>query len=167
MSEPQHQHNPSPSEPSEGAGAPGAGRFWERYGEARRPGAANGSRHPADRPAEPEGGREAGDSPRREAGDPGPRRGPGHSAPPPHGAGPAASPPRHECLEWCPICRGAEVVRAGAPPELRDQLEAIQRDALTLVRSLLDAYLARQGEPGPARSRAKPPPGGVEDIPIE
>ncbi|MFN8161643.1 MAG: hypothetical protein U0R52_11445 [Solirubrobacterales bacterium] len=59
------------------------------------------------------------------------------------------------------------MVRAGAPPELRDQLEAIQRDALTLVRSLLDAYLARQGEPGPARSRAKPPPGGVEDIPIE
>ena len=36
----------------------------------------------------------------------------------------------HECLEWCPICRGAEVVRASAPPELREQLEAIQRDAL-------------------------------------
>jgi hypothetical protein len=70
----------------------------------------------------------------------------------------------HVCLEWCPICRGAEVVRASAPPELREQLEAIQRDALALVRALIDAYVARQGEPPGGR----PAEAGrdVEDIPI-
>lgn len=70
----------------------------------------------------------------------------------------------HVCLDWCPICRGAEVVRASAPPELREQVEAIQRDALALVRALIDAYLARQGEPGP--SGPDRPQRGVEDIPI-
>jgi hypothetical protein len=57
------------------------------------------------------------------------------------------------------------VVRASAPPELREQLETIQRDALALVRALIDGYLARpQGEPAPGRA---PEPGrGVEDIPI-
>jgi hypothetical protein len=67
----------------------------------------------------------------------------------------------HECLEWCPICRTADVLRASAPPELREQLSGLQRDALVTLRALLDAYIERV-EDGPAR-RGSP----VEDIPIE
>jgi hypothetical protein len=54
----------------------------------------------------------------------------------------------HECLDWCPICRGAEVVRATTPPELRDQLQTVQRDALVLMKALIDAYLVRLGAQG-------------------
>ena len=68
----------------------------------------------------------------------------------------------HECLEWCPICRGAEVVRATTPPELREQWQTVQRDALVMVRGLIDAYLERIGEA--PRGHA---PQRVEDIPIE
>jgi hypothetical protein len=68
----------------------------------------------------------------------------------------------HECLEWCPICRGAEVVRATTPPELREQWQTVQRDALVMVRALIDAYLQRLGD-GPGRRAAH----RVEDIPIE
>ena len=65
-----------------------------------------------------------------------------------------------ECLEWCPICRGADVVRATATPEMRDQWQAIQRDALVAVRALLDGYIERieRDRRGEAR---------VEDIPID
>jgi hypothetical protein len=69
---------------------------------------------------------------------------------------------QHECLDWCPICRGAEVVRATTPPELREQWQAVQRDALVMVRALIDAYLERLGDG--SRHRAARP---VEDIPIE
>ena len=57
------------------------------------------------------------------------------------------------------------MVRATTPPELREQLEAIQRDALALARALIDGYLARQAGGGapPARGAAR----GVEDIPID
>ncbi len=72
----------------------------------------------------------------------------------------------HVCLERCPICRGAEVVRATAPPELRDQLEAIQRDALALARALIDAYLARARAEPADRGRPREPDRAVEDIPI-
>ena len=51
----------------------------------------------------------------------------------------------HECLEWCPICRSADVVRSTAPPEIRDQWQTFQRDALMMVRTLIDAYLVRVG----------------------
>ena len=63
-------------------------------------------------------------------------------------------------MEWCPICRTAEVVRSTASPELREQFQGLQKDALVAVRALLDAYLERldQGE----RRRAS----RVEDIPI-
>ncbi|HEY8639497.1 MAG TPA: hypothetical protein VIL53_03215 [Solirubrobacterales bacterium] len=75
-----------------------------------------------------------------------------------HGSAAAHS---HECLEWCPICRTADVLRASTPPELRDQIQGLQHDALVTLRALLDAYIERVGE-----SRAR---GGsaVEDIPIE
>ena|SRR5918999_5339727 len=69
---------------------------------------------------------------------------------------------RHECLEWCPICRGAEVMRATAPPELRQQWQTVQRDALVMVRALIDAYLERLGDGSRRRAGHR-----VEDIPIE
>jgi hypothetical protein len=66
-----------------------------------------------------------------------------------------------ECLEWCPICRTADVLRATAPPELRGQWQAVQREALLTVRSLIDTYLERidadDGATGPR----------VQEIPIE
>jgi hypothetical protein len=67
----------------------------------------------------------------------------------------------HECLEWCPICRTADVLRASAPPELREQVQGLQRDALVTLRALLDAYLDRVDD-GKARQSSP-----VEDIPIE
>ena len=64
----------------------------------------------------------------------------------------ASGVPDHECLDWCPICRGADVVRASAPPEIREQWQAFQRDALSMLRTLIDAYLARlDGEPAERR----------------
>ena len=76
----------------------------------------------------------------------------------------------HECLEWCPICRGAEVVRATTPPELREQVQAVQRDVLLILRSVIDAYLQRgmQHPPPPPGAHAQGArPHGVEDIPID
>ena len=39
-----------------------------------------------------------------------------------------------ECVEWCPICRTADVLRSTAPPELREQWQAVQREALLTMR---------------------------------
>ena len=76
------------------------------------------------------------------------------------GPGPAHG--EHECLDWCPICRTADVLRASAPPELRDQVQGLQRDALVTLRALLDAYIERSGEGSRERRDS-----GVEDIPID
>jgi hypothetical protein len=76
--------------------------------------------------------------------------------------GPAAAPHAHgdrECLEWCPICRTADVVRASVPPELRGQLEGVQRDALVAMRAMLDHHIDRLDGREDGSSR-------VEDIPI-
>jgi hypothetical protein len=65
-----------------------------------------------------------------------------------------------ECVDWCPICRAADVLRATAPPELRDQWQLVQREALLTTRALIDSYLERldsEPDPGPR----------VQDIPIE
>lgn len=99
-----------------------------------------GSARPHGRPGTRNGGVEAGPGPEGDRGDV-------------HG---------RECLEWCPICRGAEVVRATTPPELREQWQTVQRDALEMLRALIDAYLERIGD-GPGRRGAR----SVEDIPIE
>jgi hypothetical protein len=51
-------------------------------------------------------------------------------------------------------------VRATAPPELRDQWQSVQREALLTTRALIDTYLERldtESERGPR----------VQDIPIE
>jgi hypothetical protein len=66
-----------------------------------------------------------------------------------------------ECVDWCPICRAADLVRANASPELRAQLRSLQRETLLTVRTLIDHYLERTPKPPP-----KPGP-RVEDIPIE
>ena len=67
----------------------------------------------------------------------------------------------HQCVDLCPICRGAEILRATATPELRDQWQSVQREALVTMRAMIDHYLERLDEedsdPGPR----------VEVIPIE
>ena len=157
MPDPHEQHSPSGFDPfgpgpGETPGAapghgqtpgavPGAGdqaesgdanRFWQQYSSAR------GARGPRN-------GRTQGEGPAAE-----PEAESRHE----HG--------EHECLDWCPICRGAEVVRATTPPELRDQWASLQRDALVMMRALIDSYLQRVGEP-PPRDRERP----VEDIRID
>ena len=51
-----------------------------------------------------------------------------------------------ECLEWCPICRTADILRAGASPEMRGQWQDIQREALATLRVVLDHYSRRLDE---------------------
>ena len=65
-----------------------------------------------------------------------------------------------ECVEWCPICRAADVLRATAPPEVRDQWQAVQREALLTTRALIDNYLERLD--GDQRRGPR-----VQDIPVE
>lgn len=68
---------------------------------------------------------------------------------------------QHQCVELCPICRGADVLRATGTPELRDQWQAVQREALLAMRALIDQHLERLDE----RDGAAGPT--VEEIPIE
>jgi hypothetical protein len=71
------------------------------------------------------------------------------------GAPPNQSDPAREldCVEWCPICRAADVLRATTSPELRGQWQAVQRETLLTMRALIDSYLERidheQHAPGP------------------
>ncbi len=58
------------------------------------------------------------------------------------------------------------MVRATTPPELRDQWQTIQRDALVMVRALIDSYLQRVGEDDRGE-RGPEPEHRVEDIRIE
>lgn len=82
------------------------------------------------------------------------------------GLGAAAASAGHQsdgelhCLELCPICRAADLLRASGPPELRGQINEFQREALTTLRTLLDHYIERLDAPDPG-------PGTVEDIPID
>jgi hypothetical protein len=84
--------------------------------------------------------------------------------PPPFGEGAAPAPGagriEHQCLEFCPICRTADVMRAALPPEAREHWHALQREGLLVARAMLDHYL---------RHLDAQPSGGtpVEDIPIE
>ena len=69
-----------------------------------------------------------------------------------------------QCVELCPICRGADVLRATASPELRDQWQSVQREALVTMRALIDHYLERLDEAEAAASSNGPV---VEEIRIE
>ena len=75
-----------------------------------------------------------------------------------------------ECLEWCPICRSAELIRGTASPDLRGQLEAIQNEAFNVMRAFMAAYAERSpvqdSGPGSDRSGRGGKPDHV-DIPIE
>jgi hypothetical protein len=66
----------------------------------------------------------------------------------------------HQCLEFCPICRTADVVRAALPPEAREHWHALQREGLLAARAMLDHYLHHLD----AQPSGEAP---VEDIPIE
>lgn len=66
-----------------------------------------------------------------------------------------------QCVDWCPVCRLADVLRANATPEMREQWASVQRELLLAVRSLADHYLERTER----RASGRGP--HVEDIPIE
>ncbi len=65
-----------------------------------------------------------------------------------------------QCLDFCPICRTADVLRATVPEEFRDHLHSLQREGLLAMRALLDHYIQHI-----ERERAQAEP--IEDIPIE
>jgi hypothetical protein len=65
-----------------------------------------------------------------------------------------------QCVELCPICRAADLLRAGGPPELRGQIGELQREALLTLRALLDHYIERLEAAGERPTR-------VEEIPID
>ena len=65
-----------------------------------------------------------------------------------------------ECVDFCPICRTADVLRATMPAEFQDHWHAWQREILLAMRTLLDHYIEHVET---RRSSAV----SVEDIPIE
>jgi hypothetical protein len=65
-----------------------------------------------------------------------------------------------ECVDFCPICRTADVVRATMPPEFRQHWHSWQREMLLAFRSLLDHYIAHVESEERKVVR-------VEDIPIQ
>lgn len=78
------------------------------------------------------------------------------------------------CLEWCPICRSAELFKATVSPELKQQAESIQHEAMGVFKAFLDAYAEKTagGHPtGPASTgdedEPTPPPNRVTDIPLD
>ena len=74
---------------------------------------------------------------------------------------PVPEEPEHQCVELCPICRGAEVLRATSSPELRGQWQSVQREALVTMRTMIDHYLERLDE---YEREGRPT---VEEIPID
>lgn len=75
----------------------------------------------------------------------------------------AAPDDQPQCVELCPICRGAEVLRATSSPELRGQWQSVQREALVTMRAMIDHYLERLDEHEAERARGP----RVEEIPID
>ena len=65
-----------------------------------------------------------------------------------------------ECVDFCPICRTADVLRATMPDEFQEHWQTWQKEMLLAMRSLLDHYIHHVEA---QRSGAAP----VEDIPIE
>jgi hypothetical protein len=73
-----------------------------------------------------------------------------------HGAGDL------RCVELCPICRAADVLRATAPEDVKEQWHAVQREALLTMKAAIDRYVERLDEAEAADRGPK-----VQDIPIE
>jgi len=66
-----------------------------------------------------------------------------------------------QCLELCPICRAADVLRAAAPDDIKDQWRAVQREALLTMKVAIDRYVEHlDSEPADRGPR-------VQDIPID
>ena len=82
---------------------------------------------------------------------------PPEQPPPPGGPPPKVE---HQCLEFCPICRTADVLRAAMPPEFQQHWQALQREGLLAARSLIDHYIHHL-------ESHRPQGAPVEDIPIE
>ena len=75
----------------------------------------------------------------------------------------ATNEPEHQpqCIELCPICRGAEVLRATASPQRLGGWQSMQREALLTMRTMIDHYLERLDQ-----AESDTPP-RVEEIPID
>lgn len=56
-------------------------------------------------------------------------------------AGDQAATGHDGCLEWCPICRAADAMRAANEPGTREALGELQQEALMTARTVLDHYL--------------------------
>jgi hypothetical protein len=77
-------------------------------------------------------------------------------------AGPEAAAGSHACLEWCPICRSADLLRATTPPEAIGQVQAIQQEAVNVLKAFLAAYGDRGGTAG-TDSQGHGPAGGSRE----
>lgn len=85
----------------------------------------------------------------------------------------------HGCLEWCPICRSAELLKGATSPEVREQISAIQSEAVQVFKAFAAAYNERTtedpfsrhgtGDNGDRRQEpeAPKPPDSPIDISIE
>lgn len=87
--------------------------------------------------------------------------------------GRGAHPSGQECLEWCPVCRSADLIKTAAPSDMKTQLEAIQHEAFNVMRAFLNAYSEKtsgvwQGSQGGTGSRGSDDPGPTPtEIPID
>lgn len=73
-----------------------------------------------------------------------------------------------ECLEWCPICRSAELIRGTAPPDLKSQLEAIQGEAFNVMKAFMAAYAEKAPTPGSRQTGTSGRADGERvDIPVD
>jgi hypothetical protein len=68
---------------------------------------------------------------------------------------------QRECVELCPLCRAADVLRTRASDDLREGWHDVQREALLTLKALIDRYVERLDEEPSA------PEPQVRDIPIE
>lgn len=61
----------------------------------------------------------------------------------------AANEPGHHCLEWCPICRSAELLQAATSPEVKQQIQAIQNEAIQVFKAFAALYAERTANHSP------------------
>ena len=45
-----------------------------------------------------------------------------------------------QCVEWCPICRTMDVVHESTTPEVREQWQAVQHEALLTLGAIVEHY---------------------------
>ncbi len=69
------------------------------------------------------------------------------------------------CLEWCPICRSADIVRATTSPDAIGQVQAIQNEAIGVLKSFLAIYAERSGQTGEAEAQRDDGPESEADSP--